>query len=243
MNTQPTNSRRGLIFGALALAGVAWGWQRFGVGTPSLVFSPMPGVSNWEMAQAGGLTPFSGSASNAVFLGIGDEQVTPLPEDRLCSVLYRRAAGTPKVAVFTDFFCPNCRALDARLAARKDISIAWHEIPLLGPNSEFVAKALVAADLQGGYLALKARLLQAPFRPSPGTISQAAFAAGLDGERVVLDMNGPEVHARLQESKAASERLGIWGTPAIATGRKLIMGAVPNDALSLVLESTGRCTP
>ncbi len=231
-------SRRNLLFGVAGLAAIAWGWQRFGVRRERLAFSPINGLDGWRRAEAGGLSLGRGSATSSVFLGIGEEGVPPLPASALCAALYQSAAS-PVIAVFTDFFCPNCRILEARLEARladaPDISLVWHQLPLLGPSSVRAARAAAAAGLQGGYDAFRRRLITAPFRPTVNFFGETAEAVGLNGNQLIADMDGPEVAGRLLASHRAAETLGIYGTPAFAIGRTLVMGAVQGDTLDQLL--------
>ena len=237
-----TTSRRGLLIGVAGLAAIAWSWQRFGIEKVNLTFEPIPDLPGWQRAQAGRLTTVGGTATDAVFLGIGDDRVDPLPADQLCDTLYRSAGqGTP-IAVFTDFFCPNCRVMDATLAARNDLHITWHELPLLGDNSERVARAMIAASAQNGVQDLKAQLLKAPFRPSPRTFATAAIAANLVPDQLLDDMKSGWVTDRLAETRAAAETLGIWGTPALAMGTTLVLGRLtPAQIDTLVSETAADC--
>ncbi len=237
LSKSPTPSRRNLFLGIGALAAIAGGWQ-WAVNRPrSLEFAAIPGLDGWRQTQAGGMTTLGGNATSAVLIGIDSEDVTRLPPAKLCPALYRnRDSGVP-VAVFSDFFCPNCRILDARLASRSDLAITWHQLPLLGPSSELVAHALMAADRQDGYVAMRDQLLSAPFRPMLQTFLEAAILAGLDAEQLGRDMHESAVAARLAESRSAAQTLGVWGTPAITVGRTLAMGALDHRQLDQLIEA------
>lgn len=233
-----TTSKRNLLILLAGLSAIAWGWQRFGVRREQLTFSPIRGLDGWRVGVAGGLSQSQGSATSAVFLGLGEESVSPLPESDLCAALYGEGSS-PAVAVFTDFFCPNCRVLEARLEARlatlPGVRLVWHQLPLLGPSSERAAQAAAAAELQGGYDAFRRRLITAPFRPTASFFGETAEAVGLDGNRLIADMEGSEVARRLLTSRRAAETLGIYGTPAFAVGKTLVMGAVQSDTLDQLL--------
>lgn len=243
--TQKTNtSRRGLLIGALALGGVAWGWQRFGVRTPQPGFVRIEGLPGWRRVEYDGVSLAGGGATDAVLVGIGGTgpEVEPLPVAALCSALYGETQGSGlPVAMFSDFFCPYCRTLASRVAARADdpasgISLTWHELPLLGPASERAARAAIAADLQGGYRAFQDRLFSTPFRPTVAHLAQAASDAGLDPERLVADMEGEPVQERLITSRRAAETLGIWGTPAMTIGKTLVTGEIGDAALATIID-------
>lgn len=234
MNTERKSSRRRLIFGALAFGAIAYSWQRFGVRDQALNFQPLPGLNGWTWATSGDLTSI-GNSTSAVFLGLGEETVAPIPSEQLCGALYQSKGDGTDIAVFTDFFCPNCRVMDAAFLRRDNLNITWHELPLLGRPSELVARAMLAADVQGAYLDLKEQLAKAPFRPSLSALQDAANSIGIEAEQFIADMDGPAVRERLERGRALAETLAIWGTPAFTLGQKLILGRVSGDQLDALL--------
>lgn len=225
-------------FGGLLAAG--WAWQRYSDGRQNLTSVGIPGLPGWTRIDLAGVSSSGGTATDAALLGVGDDSTAAesLSEDRLLGVLYRRSnsTGVP-VAVFSDFFCPYCRQLIARLAQRPqtEISVTWHELPLLGPASVQAARAAIAADMQGGYAEFQRVLFTAPFRPTAETFAKAATAAGLEPGQLLLDMNSNEVSRSLLLSRRAADTLGIYGTPGMVIGRTLIMGAVSDRSLDQLI--------
>ncbi|MFK7875739.1 MAG: DsbA family protein [Paracoccaceae bacterium] len=219
------NRRKWLILAGLGT--VAGSWQMFGVRKPSLQMAPLRGVPGWQFASLGGVTGVSG----ADFMTLGLQEGPPaLLAADLYDVVHRDArAGAVPVAVFTDYFCPYCRGLIGRLAARRSapkIAITWHELPLLGSASELVAHAAEAAALQDGYAAYYAALLKAGFKPVPQWLVSVADHAGLNAAQFAKDMDGSAVAARLENSARAAKTLGFIGTPGIAIGQSAVLGAL-----------------
>ncbi len=237
------SSRRGLLVGAVALGAVAWGWQRFVVTPASFDYAQIPGLPGWRKLAFEGVSTTAGNAANVALIGIDDgtPPIEPLPIEQLCDVLFdNNDGGKVAVAAFSDFFCPYCRRLTARLTARvKDpaskIALTWHELPLLGPSSEIAARAGIAADLQNGYPAFQDRLMRSNFRPSPAYLADIAASTGLDPDRLLRDMDGAIVADRLRQSRAAAETLGIFGTPALVVERTLVMGEASDTTLDRVI--------
>lgn len=227
-----SKSRRGLLLGLAGLSAVAWGWQRYVHRTPDLGFTPIPGLPGWRQAETGAVS--GGSAAGAVFLGIGEDAITPLPAENLCDTLYTASGTGRPVAVFTDINCPNCRALEAKLAARRDqLSITYLELPLLGPSSVAAARVSIAASLLSGTSSPPPQALRG--NGLPALIRHHAERLNLDPEALTQEIETPRVSATLKAHASAAETLGIYGTPGMTIGKTLIMGDVAPDVLDQLL--------
>ena len=62
--------------------------------------------------------------------------------------------------------------------------------------------------------------------PTRDTLRGEAERLGLDGARMLADMEDPAVKARLDATIALAQQIGIQGTPALVIGNRLIAGAV-----------------
>ena len=225
-------NRRDLLLLGLGLTGVAAGWQAWVARPQPFDFELIANLPGWRKVSTGALT----QPGAATFLTIGQETTsTPrLSPEALDQALYR-VPGAPPMAVFSDFFCPFCRTLTARLSRRPDLPVTWHELPLLGPPSEFAARAAVAADLQGAYADFVDALARRGFRPSLAHMESVADGIGIDGMRLRRDMDGPDVAARLTETRRAATTLGVVGTPGLTVGRTLVIGEVELSELDRVI--------
>jgi hypothetical protein len=201
-------------------------------------FAPVPGAPGFRRIEAGAVSAPLGDP----FVGLREPGAppppAPLPPGDLCAALFGGPPpGTLPVAAFSDYYCPWCRDLTVRLAARDDpgLHLAWHELPLLGDASEAAARAALAADLQGAYPAFQARLLRAAFQPTDAYLADLARSLGLDPARLVADARGAEVARRLEASARAAATLGIGATPALVVGRTLVLGAIPDARLDALI--------
>lgn len=154
-------------------------------------------------------------------------------------------AGDVTVVQFYDTRCPYCRrmlpTLAALLRAEPKLKLVYKDLPILGPSSLLESRALLAAQRQGGYLKLQDVLMRDSGQATPETIRVAATQAGLDGARLLRDMDDPAVKARLDANGRLARELGIQGTPAMVIGDKLIPGAVDVTELrAAVAEARGR---
>lgn len=150
--------------------------------------------------------------------------------------------GDVTVVDFFDLRCPYCRRMLPVLAELLDhdrnLRIVHKDIPILGPGSLLGAKALLAAQKQGGYLTLKAALMSGPAEITAETLHAAAAKAGLDWNRLQQDMTEPSVQRRIDVNLGLAHKLDIEGTPAYVIGGQLLPGVVSlADLQSAVAEA------
>ena len=143
-------------------------------------------------------------------------------------------AGNPNgdvtVVEFYDLRCPYCRRMVPVLAdlLRKDsnIRLVYKDIPILGPDSVLGARAVLAAQRQGGYLRMHDAIMASPPTITEDTLRQDADHAGLDWDRMQRDMADPALTARIAANIALAHDLGIDGTPVYVIGTRMLPGAV-----------------
>ncbi len=143
-------------------------------------------------------------------------------------------AGNPQgdvtVVEFYDLRCPYCRKMlpvvAQLLQSDAKIRLVYKDIPILGPASLLGAKAVLAAQKQGGYQKLHDLIMAGPPAITETTLRADAGRAGLDWDKLQHDMNDPEIEKRLNENLDLAHQLGIEGTPAYVIGTKLLPGAV-----------------
>lgn len=148
-------------------------------------------------------------------------------------------AGNPKGGVtiveFYDVRCPYCRRMVpvmAELLRRdKDVRVVYKDIPILGPASVLGARAMLAAQMQGGYDKLYAELMGGSPNIDLDLLHKAATKVGLDWPRLRKDMDSPTIAARIKRNLALAHSLGIEGTPAYVIGGQLMPGAMSLDEL------------
>jgi protein-disulfide isomerase len=163
----------------------------------------------------------------------------PLRGADLCAALFDGAAVGPRVAVLTDAYCPFCRRMEAALARlgadHPGLTVTFHDWPRLSPQSAPVARAILAAALQGGEAAFRARVADLAARPVAASVARVARDAGLDPDRLQADMTASAVTARLTRAAGIAAAFGAVGTPMIVVEDTVIHGAVPDGVLARVL--------
>src|SRR5688572_12321128 len=138
--------------------------------------------------------------------------------------------GDVTVVEFFDYNCPYCRKavpiIADALKADKGLRVVYKEWPILGPGSEFAARAALASRAQGKYDVYHHALMANPGTVDEAATLQIAQSVGLDVERLKRDMETPEIKAELERNFALAEKLRITGTPAFIIGEDVIRGLV-----------------
>lgn len=138
--------------------------------------------------------------------------------------------GDVTIVEFYDTRCPYCRRMlpthAALLQADPNVRIVFKDLPILGPASQLESRALLAAQRQGGYFKLQDAVMREAAPPTRDTLRAAAERLGLDGGRLLRDMDDPAIKARLDANIALAQQIGLQGTPALIVGKKLFAGLI-----------------
>lgn len=143
-------------------------------------------------------------------------------------------AGNPRgdvtVVEFYDLRCPYCRrmipVMESLLRQDPKVRLVYKDIPILGPGSVLGARAVLAAQKQGGYDRMQAAVMRGPSQITEDSLHAAAKQAGLDWETLRRDMDDPAVAARIKANLDLARKLGVDGTPAFVVGKDMLPGAV-----------------
>lgn len=154
-------------------------------------------------------------------------------------------AGNPqgKVSIveFYDVRCPYCRRMLPTLArllnANPDLRLVYKDLPVLGPGSVIGAKALLAAQKQGGYQKLHDALMNGPSDVTEDLVHNQAAKLGLDWPKLQADMKGADIQDRINVNLALSRKLDLQGTPAYIVGSRIVPGAVDFEDLQAAVDA------
>ncbi len=142
--------------------------------------------------------------------------------------------GDVTLVEFFDYRCPYCRAIAPTVMdlakSDPDLRIVFREWPILSRESEFAARAALAAARQGRYPEFHMALMQLD-ELTPETIRETARALGLDLARLEADMQRPDVRKHLEDSDRLARELGISGTPAFVIGDHVVPGMADRATL------------
>jgi protein-disulfide isomerase len=143
-------------------------------------------------------------------------------------------SGDATLVEFFDYNCPYCRrvapTVSGLIADDADLRVVYKEIPILGPGSQFAARAALAARNQGGYVPFHEALMTAR-QVSEDNVMDIARQVGLDVGRLERDMADPAIEAAIQRNLELASALGITGTPSFVIGDQVVPGAVDRATL------------
>jgi protein-disulfide isomerase len=169
--------------------------------------------------------------------------------DALFRDLYSPAAGNRdsriQIVTFLDYRCPYCRKLTAILSdlQAENVRIVYKEWPILGDSSILAARAGLAADKQGQYLAFHTRLMSSRLIPTAAYVEEIAAGLGMNRSQLRTDMNSPGVTLTIQRNSALASALGLVGTPALVVGRTVVQGEITRSQLERLIDSEIQLQP
>ncbi|NRA98257.1 MAG: DsbA family protein [Rhodobacteraceae bacterium] len=225
-------------FGAAGLALNAG--QRILPSSGGLDFVEMASPAGFRRLRGGGV-----SANAALLAGLDESETRPgyVPDGSICELLYgEHAEQGPGIAIFTDVNCAICRRFEPELEAfaadqSPALTTTYHELPRLAPSSEVAARAALAAGQQGAYRAFHQRLMRTRFQADRAFVARLADGIGLDPDRLIVDMDTPQVNRALAQSAYLAEAFGVPGTPTMVMGRTMVVGPLSRPDLNRLLRS------
>jgi protein-disulfide isomerase len=138
--------------------------------------------------------------------------------------------GDVVIVEFFDYRCGYCRSVanSLRDTAKADggVRLVMKEFPILGPDSQFAARAALASVQQGLYEPFHFALMNARGNLNKDAVMAIAAEVGLDVTRLQRDMAAKEIDRMLHRNFELAEMLDINGTPAFIVGDEIIPGAI-----------------
>lgn len=143
--------------------------------------------------------------------------------------------GDVSLVEFFDYNCPYCRRVTPTLIEieRTDpnLRIVYKEWPILGPNSEFAARAALAARNQGKYLEFHKAMMLEKGLMDEFKVLEVAGKIGLDVGRLEKDMEAPNIGAAIKRNNDLAQALRITGTPGFVIGEEILRGAASSEVI------------
>jgi protein-disulfide isomerase len=160
-------------------------------------------------------------------------------------------AGNPNgnvyVVEFFDYQCGHCRTvfpvIESIMAKDKNVKFFFKELPIFGGASKYAAKAALASNKYGKYLAFHDKLFSAKNMLDEDKVKQLAQQSGLDVKKLTAEMQDPKYEAAIRANFALAQKLGIMGTPAFVVSNKaetkfqFIPGATDEQGLQAAIQA------
>jgi protein-disulfide isomerase len=121
-----------------------------------------------------------------------------------------------------------------------DLRLVYKEFPILGPGSQFAARAALASHRQGKYVPFHGALMQATEQVTEETVIETARAVGLDTEQLRADMQDPAIQEAIGRTLQLANALGITGTPSFIIDEEVVPGAVDLRTLQSLIARARR---
>lgn len=138
--------------------------------------------------------------------------------------------GDVTIVEFFDYNCPYCRKavpiLADAAAADQNLRFVFKEWPILGPGSQFAARAALASHSQGKYEAFHKAMMAHSGAIDATSSLEIARTVGLDVERLKRDMEGAAIAAEIDRNFELAGALRISGTPSFVVGDEIARGLV-----------------
>jgi protein-disulfide isomerase len=150
--------------------------------------------------------------------------------------------GDVTLVEFFDYRCPYCKAISAGLMdtikSDGNVRLVMKEFPILGAESEYAAKAALAAYRQGKYGEFHDAMMTFKGKVTIDDVKRIAADVGVDAARMEKDMEAPEIATMIQRNYDLAQALGITGTPSFIIGDQLIPGAISMEELKKRIAAT-----
>ncbi len=152
--------------------------------------------------------------------------------------------GNPKgdvtIVEFFDYNCPYCKKVAPVMAALEEadsqLRFVYKEFPILGPASDFAARAALAAREQGKYLELHHALMTSNTRLTETKVLELAREAGLNIDALQADMQNEAIEAQFARNRQLARALNLTGTPGFVIGSDVLGGAADRRTFETLIE-------
>jgi Na+:H+ antiporter, NhaA family len=145
---------------------------------------------------------------------------------------------------YGDYECPySARAApvveELRGRFGDELRFVFRNLPLIDihPHAEPAAEAAEAADAQGSFWQMHARLFEGRKALDSEHLERYAKELGLDSERLIREVREQAYVRRIAEDLQSAGRSGALGTPTFFVNGRLHEGSYDADTLGAALEA------
>lgn len=146
--------------------------------------------------------------------------------------------GDVTVVEFFDYNCPYCKRaapiVKALIEEDNGIRLVYREWPILGDGSVFASRAALASRNQGKYEDFHWALMSLS-RATEDSVLKVAEEIGIDTEKLLAEMNTPEIDEHIAMSMTLTQELGFNGTPSFVIGKNAAPGLTQLDQMKAMV--------
>jgi protein-disulfide isomerase len=159
------------------------------------------------------------------------------------ALIFKTAAdpmvGNPKgdvtIVEFMDYNCGWCKKSVGEVAtlvkSDPNLRVVFKEFPIFGENSEYAARAALAAKNQGKYWELHQALFTHEGQVTSEVVDQLAETVGLKIDQMKADMTSKPIIDEIAANYELAKALNLSGTPAFIIDDVVSPGYLPLDQL------------
>ncbi len=148
--------------------------------------------------------------------------------------------GDVTVVEFFDYHCPYCKAMSDNVLDMVNtdgkVRLIMKELPILGADSVYAARAAIASRRQHLYIEFHKALMHLKGPLNEGSVMQTAAAVGLNVDKLKKDMNDQEVESIIDADLELAREIGVDGTPGWVVGDKVTSGAMSPQAFKQLID-------
>ena len=156
---------------------------------------------------------------------------------------YSWVGGNPEgditLVEFMDYRCGYCRRafepVEGLVAEDGNIRFVLKELPILGEQSLLASQfAIAVKQLEGddAYKDVHDALMVMNVDVTEDSLTRLAEGLALDPAPILARMDGPEVQAEIDATRALATALQINGTPTFVLADQLVRGFVPAEVMA-----------
>jgi protein-disulfide isomerase len=245
---------RTLVFASFALAGLSVVFSALALLFAAGILPPLRGTDDLEHRLRAYLLDNPGvivESVNGMELrrqAAAESEVTAVISERRDEIfndpgspLGANPQGDAILVEFFDYNCPYCRQatpmLDRLEQEDKGLRLVFKEYPILGPGSVFAARAALASQKQGKYLAFHKAMMAYQRRITETSSLEVASDVGLDVDKLKQDMKDPAIDETIRRNIALAQALRISGTPSFVAGREIVRGLTDAGGMKRLIAS------
>ena len=197
---------------------------------------------NRRTALAGILAAAAGLSLPAYGIGRALAR-SAIPRPGPLTPILGNAKGARVMAVYFDYHCPYCRAMDPLLpilvGRNPDLQILFKEFPILRWDSQTAARIALSARLRGRYFPVHHRLMRTTGDFTGAVATQIARWLQVDPTAFRKDMGDSRVEAEIERNAEEAQVLSIQGTPGIVTALGVEQGGRSLAQLQGLVDALG----